>query len=1002
MQKIFPTLLILLVLLQTIAAQVKYEYPAPALYGTGEWDEDSLGNHRVVLNIEDKADIVRAIIPWRRRDHDPEKKGIIIIDADSGERIQNILKVSISREYADILFQPKTVPGEYHVYYMKHIMYGRINYPTVTYPEILENADQDWLVKANIAGKNMEKLPKAKLVQFQSIDQFNSLYPMELIATKEEVDELILKNPGADYLLFPEHRENPIRMKHNIPLKWIQDGVTNQFTGKVLKGEYFVFQVGVFALGKDLEKIRVKFSGLSKQGKEIIDPQAFTCFNTGGIDLEGKSFEKECNLNQNNIQALWMGIQIPENIEPGKYEGQVFITPRNSGTSMVELKIEILDKLIIASGDNEPVRLSRLHWLNSTIAQDDGIVPPYTPLKLKDNTIHCLGRSVNLGEDGFPESIQSYFSESVTRIQDQGKEILSGPIRFVIEKDQMIESWDKLSWKIIKQAEGAVAWEIHNEMPGLRMDGVAQMEFDGNIDYKVILSATEDIALKDIRLEIPLQVEAAEYMMGLGQVGGYRPDKVKWKWAVEKNQDGPWVGDVNAGIQVRFRDNNYARPLNTNFYLSNPLYMPDSWYNQGEGGININDSEDGCVLISSYSGERLVRKGEQLHFYFNILITPFRPLDTDKHWHNRYFHSYKPVDEIIAYGGNTVNIHHGNEINPFINYPFLRPDEMKAYIDEAHKQGLKVKIYYTVRELANRAPELFALRSLGEEIFSPGKGGGYTWLQEHLDSSYIAAWFVPEYKDAAIINSGVSRWHNFYLEGIHWLVENVGIDGLYIDDVAFDRTTMKRVRKILERGNPGSLIDLHSANQFNPKDGLANSANLYLEHFPYLDRLWFGEYFDYDLPPEFWLIETSGIPFGLMGEMLQGGGNPWRGMLFGMTSRAPWSGDPAPIWELWDDFGISDSEMIGFWDPACPVSTNHEKVMATTYVKEKEILIALGNWEATDVEIKLDINWKKTSIDPRKANLIAPGIESFQSAGQFDPEQTLKVPGGKGYLLILK
>ena len=327
---------------------------------------------------------------------------------------------------------------------------------------------------------------------------------------------------------------------------------------------------------------------------------------------------------------------------------------------------------------------------------------------------------------------------------------------------------------------------------------------------------------------------------------------------------------------------------------------------------------------------------------------------------------------------------------------------MKAYIDEAHKHGLKVKIYYTVRELANRAPELFALRSLGEEIFSPGKGGGSSWLQEHLDSNYIAAWFVPEYKDAAIINSGVSRWHNFYLEGIHWLVENVGIDGLYIDDVAFDRTIMKRVRKILERGNPGSLIDLHSANQFNPRDGFANSANLYLEHFPYMDRLWFGDYFDYDLPPEFWLIETSGIPFGLMGEMLQGGGNPWRGMLFGMTSRAPWSGDPAPIWELWDNFGIAESEMIGFWDPACPVSTNHDKVIATTYVKEKEILIALGNWEVDDVDIKLVINWKKIGIDPRKANLIAPGIESFQSAEQFDPEQTIKVPGGKGYLLILK
>ena len=97
--------------------------------------------------------------------------------------------------------------------------------------------------------------------------------------------------------------------------------------------------------------------------------------------------------------------------------------------------------------------------------------------------------------------------------------------------------------------------------------------------------------------------------------------------------------------------------------------------------------------------------------------------------------------------------------------------------------------------------------------------------------------------------------------------------------------TMKRVRKILNRTNPGALIDLHSANQFNPRDGFANSANLYLEHFPYLDRLWFGEYFDYNSSPDFWLIEVSGIPYGLMGEMLQDGGNRWRGMLYGMNDR---------------------------------------------------------------------------------------------------------------------
>ena len=150
-----------------------------------------------------------------------------------------------------------------------------------------------------------------------------------------------------------------------------------------------------------------------------------------------------------------------------------------------------------------------------------------------------------------------------------------------------------------------------------------------------------------------------------------------------------------------------------------------------------------------------------------------------------------------------VNVHHATAINPFINYPFLRPAAMKAYVDSAHARGMKVKIYYTVRELTDHAPELFALRSLGGEVIAHGQGGGSAWLQEHLDGDYISGWHVPELHDAAIVNTGISRWHNFYVEGLRWLVENVGIDGLYLDDVAFDRATMKRVRKVLRPGQPG-------------------------------------------------------------------------------------------------------------------------------------------------------------------------------------------------------
>ncbi len=215
---------------------------------------------------------------------------------------------------------------------------------------------------------------------------------------------------------------------------------------------------------------------------------------------------------------------------------------------------------------------------------------------------------------------------------------------------------------------------------------------------------------------------------------------------------------------------------------------------------------------------------------------------------------------------------------------------------------------------------------------------------------------------------------------------------------------MKRVRKVLERGRPAPLIDLHSANQFNPRDGFANSANLYLEHFPFLDRLWFGEYFDYDSAPDFWMVETSGIPFGLMGEMLQGGGNPWRGMIYGMTNRLPWTteADPRPLWKFWDAFGMDDTEMLGYWAPNTPVKTGRPDVLATTYTKAGKTLVSVASWAKEAVDVVLQIDWKRVGLDPAKVTITAPAIEKFQGARTFKVGEAITVQPGKGWLLVIQ
>jgi hypothetical protein len=977
----------------THAQQVKYTS------GNNSWNADSLGNHRAVVHVPVTGKAAYVIIPWRRPDMHPEDKRIIVQDAKTGAKINNVRIGRIDREAGEIWFELVSGAGDYYVYYMPYKNEGRSNYPKGIYWKPQQTADEAWM--------NSTTVPvTASVKEIQSIDEFNSFYPMEVIATNEEVKKLLSANSNANYLLFPEDRMHPIKMQYDIPQRWVQKNNRNIFTDTAAKGEYFTFQIGVWALA-DLKQVTVTFSDLAS-GAHKIAAKNITCFNTEGISYDNKPVKFDVTVPANKIQSLWCGVDVPKNIPAGIYNGTVTVTAAGQRSSTVAVKIIVTNQKLADAGISEPWKQTRLKWLNSSLAQENTVIAPYIALRITgDTAIDLLGRRITISKDGFPKQVQTFFTKEMTGYQTTPNNLLYEAIHFHFTRQSDGKDIKLVNGPIqfTERSAGTVQWQCSSKTDSLQMDVNASLEFDGFMRYTVKVTALNDIDFKDIVMHIPFQKDKADYLMGLGQKGGLRPEKINWKWEVAtKNQDGAWIGAVNAGLQYSLRDEKYIRPLNTNFYLQKPLLLPSSWGNEGKGGIDIG-IKGSSMLANNYSGPRSMKKGDTLYYNFTLLITPFHPINTDFQWSTRFFHKYDNLDSIKATGATVVNIHHATPINPYINYPFIEYKKMKAYIDEAHSKGLKVKIYNTVRELSNKAYEIHALRSLGHEIYSPGKGGGFSWLQEHLGNDYIAAWFVPEIKDAAVVNSGMSRWHNYYVEGMNWLTKNVGIDGIYLDDVAFDRVTMKRIKRVLTNdGHPG-IIDLHSANQYNKNDGFNNSANLYMEHFPYLSRLWFGEYFDYEKNgPDFFLTEVSGIPFGLMGEMLQDGGNPWRGMIYGMTNRMPWSdnADPRPIWKVWDDFGMQGSQMTGYWSDNCPVKTGNDKVLATVYKKKGAALIAIASWAENDVDIKLNIDWNKLGIDKTAATITIPAVVNFQQAAVLKDGDTLHVPKGKGYLIVVK
>ncbi|MCE5345203.1 MAG: DUF6067 family protein [Bacteroidales bacterium] len=955
------------------------------------WPE-GFGNHRAVLELSKKAEAATLDILWRRHDKNPENKRFLIVEASTGDTIPNIYRYEVNNERCKLAFGPVKNAGTYYFYYLPYEVQPNWGFYGKDYLKPENTPSKEWVNKNHVDNVLKSKqFPLAKLSGFQSRSAFDSFYPMEVIPTSSEKDALLTKF-NSDFLIFPEDRAYPIRMKDEIPLRWVEQGPSQKFTGEACKNEYYAFQLGIYASKKGLENVKVEFSALESSSNKIISSN-LTCFNTGGVDPYGKPFEKRVDVSKGAVQPLWIGIDIPETIPAGIYKGAITVRPENADPQTVEIIIKISDKILTDRGDSETRKHSRLRWLNSTLGIDDKPTKPYEAIEfLGNNTYRLTDKILVMDPNGMPGSIQV-----------SGTEILQHPVSFLVESKSGVEQFSLPGEvKLLKNKPGAMSGSWKCQSKNIELTGAGVIESDGYINYKIQVKALNDVSLNDVRLELPFAEDIAQYMMGMGLPGTTVPQSHQAKW--KGPYDSFWIGNTKGGLWCELRGGSYNGPL-MNLYHPDP---PASWFNKDKGGFKIEKSPEQIKAVV-YSGMRELKAGENIDFEWSMLITPVKKVNYRSQFLDRYYHNGGnplPSDADLACGVRIVNLHHANNYNPHINYPFIAVDSMKWFVNRMHEKGQKVKIYYTIRELTNYATEIWALRSLGNEILGDGDGGGYPWLKEHFIDGYMPQWyqyFPDKSADASIVNApGDSRWYNYYIEGLAWLVRNIDIDGLYLDDVSYDRRTVKRIRKVLDNNKPGCMIDLHSNTGFSK-----GPAIQYAEYFPYVDKIWFGESFQYNrMPPENWLVEVSGIPFGLMGDMLQGGGNRWMGMVYGMTVRHPWTTegmkcDPRPVWKVWDEFDIASSSMIGYWEKDCHVRTDHPDIHATVYQKEGRSLISVASWAEKQVNFSFQFDWKALGINPAKTILVAPEIKDFQKKTTFKPGDTIPIEPMRGWLIYL-
>ncbi|MCY2996090.1 MAG: DUF6067 family protein [Planctomycetota bacterium] len=489
---------------------------------------------------------------------------------------------------------------------------------------------------------------------------------------KSEMDDLasaeaVAKFAGSlatDWTLFVEDRAHSIRKTTGLPKRWLDNlaGHTQTFQGPAQPGEFYVFQLGLFAAKAGTGPIAVRYEQLA----------GIRCINLGGTDFLGQTLVKTVSVEQGKLQALWFGLDVPKTTT-GAIQGQIIVTAANVSQT-VNVNLTVAGAALHDHGDSDSWRLSRLRWLDSTIGLDDNVVTqPFVPIAREENRLGILGRELVLGNDGLPCQIRSFFNADNTAIvQQPTRELLAAPWRFVVETDAGPLQFGPTKIRFTREKKGAVDWLATAQTQDITWEVTGLLEYDGFADCRCRITSAAPAKVKDIRLEVDVAPGADTYFMGLGQQGGKRPDSVDWKWNANVNQDGFWIGAVNGGFKLQLYGENWRTPLVNCYYHFRELMLPDSW---GTGGIRLTKSDRGGTLAVAYSGPRELAAGQALDFNFRLFLTPFKPLETDAQWALRYQHGsndedYRDLARVKALGANIANIHQSREANPTINYPY--------------------------------------------------------------------------------------------------------------------------------------------------------------------------------------------------------------------------------------------------------------------------------------------------------------------------------------------
>ena len=926
--------------------------------------------NRVVFEVVTPAGaaVARAEAVWRRSTLSIRLRGLKLLHAESGTLVQDVRLIHYDQERVSIDFRPIAGNGRYDLYY------GAAEVPYF-------DPAPEWAT-LSIAAKDP---PRAIPRRIEARCALDSFYPMEVVALAAEKAALLAAYPEASYLVFPEDRDRPIRLRTELPVHWAQKGPAPTLVLHADRNEYRVFQLGVWACRADLPDVQVNATSCvvtdlhSPNG--VIPARRIQC-----LTLESRARHLYMGrptppfaTPQGEVRALWFGIDLPPDCAPGEYTGAVVVQPLGHPATSVTLHLHVSDVVVPEKGDHDLWRLSRLRWLESEAGLSDAVYTPFAPLVLSDDRriLSTWGHTFVLDSMGL-----------IQQVRAGAEDILDAPVALQTHCAGQPVVWKPSAMDIVEHAPDHITWHGQARAGALHLTIEGRLEFDGSAVLTLDVGAEQHCVIESLALILPWRIEHAELATGMGYRGKRVGDRT-WRLLQRDFEYGPcvWLGSMRAGLG----------------WLTE---SGEPWEEPARVDAATIQEHDGAVTLQANFGAHTVGPDRPWRLRFALLPTPVRPPDP-RHWQFRYMHvggDFRPGDndtpqsflrdecqrleEAKAIGVRRLNLH--DWWGPAFNYPWQWEDpdnetasSLARLTAEAHKRGLYVKVYNSGRELSTLAPEFWALveeasRGQVSAIADPHLARQRfhdAWHENHLPDDFAQGWprLSPGYgNEHSVVVGCAHRYGNFYLESVRYMTRFFGTDGAYWDGAEYPypswnrnagfgyidhtgvlrptltylaaRELAKRMWVMLRQEKPEATIDSHHGNTL-----LTSPTAEHMLCLPFIDSIWHGEGYDYDrLDPWAWLVEIAGLPFGVPSELLAGEEYIGRAMLFGIWPRAGWCAGTEKqrrLWAFFDYFGIQDAAMIGWWETPAAVVGDRPETYVTAFAHPLHgVLLAISSW----------------------------------------------------------